>query len=99
MNESILTVRSKKARIAPGLSISVVEEAAELPAAARMLELAQRLGFDLADAFAGHTELLADFLERVVGVHANTEAHAEHAFLARRERGEHPRRGLAQVRL
>ena len=32
----------------------VVEEAAELAAAAWVLELAQRLGFDLADALAGH---------------------------------------------
>jgi hypothetical protein len=33
----------------------------------------------------------------VVGVHA--EAHAQHAFLARRERGQHACRGLAQVGL
>ena len=30
---------------------------------------------------------------------ADAEAHAQHALLARRERGKHPRRGLAQVRL
>jgi hypothetical protein len=35
----------------------------------------------------------------MIGVHADAEAHAQHAFLARRERGEHARRGLAEVRL
>jgi hypothetical protein len=44
-------------------------------------------------------ELLADFLQRVVGVHADAEAHAQHALLARGERGQHARRRLAQVRL
>ena len=29
------------------------------------------------------TELLADFLQRMVGVHADAEAHAQHALLAR----------------
>ena len=48
-----------------------------------MLQLAQRLGLDLADALAGHRELLADFFERMVGVHADAEAHAQDAFLAR----------------
>src|SRR5258708_6373710 len=48
-----------------------------------MLQLAQRLGLDLADALAGNRELLADFLQRVVGVHADAEAHAQHAFLTR----------------
>jgi hypothetical protein len=46
------------------------------------LELAQGLAFDLADAFAGDRDLLADFLEGVVGVHA--EAHAQYAFFAGR---------------
>ena len=38
-----------------------------------MLQLAQRLGLDLADAFAGHGELLADLFQRVIGVHADAE--------------------------
>src|SRR6187399_830010 len=78
---------------------SVVEEAAELPRPRRMLELAQGLGLDLADALAGDRELLADLFERVVGVHADAEAHAQHPLLARGERGEDARRRLAQVRL
>ena len=64
-----------------------------------MLELPQRLGLDLADTFAGHRELLADLLERVVGVHADAEAHAQHAFLARGQRGQNAGRRLAEVRL
>ena len=62
-----------------------------------MLELAQRLGLDLADALAGHREPLADFFQRVIGVHGDAKAHAQHTLLARRERGEHPRRGLARL--
>src|SRR5947207_14753465 len=86
-------------RIAKGRATSVVQEAAQLPRPARMLELAQRLGLDLADALAGHRELLADLFQRVVGVHADAEAHAQHALFTRRERSEHARGGLAQLRL
>ena len=50
-------------------------------AAARVSQLAQRLRFDLADALASHVELLADFFQRVVGVHVDAEAHAQHAWL------------------
>jgi len=39
-------------------------------------ELAERLGLDLADALAGDFEILAHFLEGVVGLFANAEAHA-----------------------
>src|SRR3954463_8263653 len=78
---------------------SVVEEAPELARAAGVLELAQGLGLDLADAFAGHRELLADFFQRVIGVHADAEAHAQHAFFARGERRQHARGGFTQVRL
>src|SRR5579864_4881307 len=78
---------------------SIIQEAPQLPRPRRMLELPQRLGLDLADALSRHRELLADLFQRVVGVHADAEAHAQHALLARRERREHARRGLAQVRL
>src|SRR3569623_1388197 len=64
-----------------------------------MLQLAQSLGLDLTDTFARDRELLADFFQRVVGVQADAEAQTQHALLARRERGEHARRGCAQVRL
>src|SRR5206468_4333532 len=42
-----------------------VEEAFELAAADRMLQLANGLGFDLPNAFAGHFEYSANFFERV----------------------------------
>ncbi len=64
-----------------------------------MLQLAQCLGLDLADAFARHRELLADLFQRVVGVHADAEAHAQHAFFARGQAGQHAGRGFAQVGL
>src|SRR6201995_2743786 len=99
MRSAIGSSKSKKPGTARLLVTSGVEEAAQLSASARMLQLAQRLGLDLADALAGHRELLADFLQRVVGVHADAEAHAQHALLARRQRGEHARGGLAQIRL
>src|SRR4051794_22042475 len=81
------------------LPASAVEEAPKLPRPARMLELAQRLRLDLADALARDGKLLADLFQRVIGVHADAEAHAEHPLLARGQGGQHPRRRLAQVRL
>src|SRR5208282_170777 len=71
---------------------SIVEEAPELPAPAWVLEFAQRLGFDLADALAGHRELLADLFERVVRVHADSEAHAQDPLLARGQGRQNPGR-------
>ena len=64
-----------------------------------MFQLAERLGLDLANAFARHRELLADFFQRMIGVHADPEAHAQHAFLARRQGGQHPGCRLAKIRL
>src|SRR6516162_11414591 len=64
-----------------------------------MLQLPERFRLDLADALARDRELLADLFQGVVLVHADAEAHADYTLLARRERGERARRGLAQVRL
>ena len=36
-----------------------------------MLQLAQRLGFDLADTLARDAELLADFFQRVIGMNTD----------------------------
>ncbi len=41
----------------------VIGERFQLPAAARVLELPEGLGLDLADALAGDLELLADFIQ------------------------------------
>src|SRR5581483_12333220 len=76
-----------------------VEERTQHAAAARELELAQRLGLDLPDTFASHGELLPDFLECVVGIHADAESHAQDALLARRQRGQYARRAFAQIAL
>ena len=51
-----------------------------------MLEFAQRFRLNLTNTFPRHGELLADFFQRVVGVHANAEAHAQDTFFARRQR-------------
>src|SRR5690349_3519771 len=53
----------------PDRRLLAFEEAPQLLGPRRMAELAQRLRLDLADALARDVELLADLLERVVGVH------------------------------
>jgi hypothetical protein len=40
------------------------------------------LGLDLPDALSRHRKLLADLFQRVVGIHADAKAHAQHALLA-----------------
>jgi len=58
----------------------------------------ERFRLDLADALAVSPKTAADFLQRVIGVHADAEPHAQHASRAAQRR-EHPRRRLAQIRL
>src|SRR5262245_8851751 len=53
-----------------------------------MAELAQRLGFDLADALAGYRKACPDLFERMVGALADPEAEPQHLLLPGRERGE-----------
>ena len=53
-----LTRRARRALFYP----DSVQEIAQLLAAAGVAELAQGLGFDLADALTGDVEFLADFL-------------------------------------
>src|SRR3546814_7725402 len=74
-----------------------VEERAQLFGAARVAQLAQRLRLDLANALAGDVELLADFFQRVVGVHVDAEAHAQYFRFARGEAGEHVAHGFHQA--
>ena len=52
-----------------------------------MTQLAQRLGFDLTDTLTGDVELLAHFLEGVVSVHVDTEAHTQHLGFASGQAG------------
>ena len=54
-----------------------------------MAELAQGLGFDLADALARNLEALADLFESVLGAVLQAEAHLDDALLARGERAHH----------
>ena len=56
-----------------------IEKAAKLSRPARVFELAERLGFNLSYSFASDRELLSDFFQCVVGVHADAEAHPQHA--------------------
>src|SRR5438876_1127518 len=75
------------------------EEATQLLRTRRVTQLAQGLGLDLPDALARDVELLADFFERVIGVHLDAEAHAQHLCLARGERVEHVLAYIAQARI
>jgi len=52
-----------------------------------MFELTQSFGLDLANPFARHRELLADFGKRLIRAHPDAEAHAYHALFARTQRG------------
>src|SRR3990170_5768405 len=73
----------------PRVIISGLQEAPELLGARRVAELAEGLGLDLPDALAGHGEVLADLLERVLAPVGQAEAQAQHLFLPRGERVEH----------
>ena len=69
--------------------IGSVQEVLELLAAAGVTELAQRLGFDLADALARDVELLADLFERAGTAVLDAEAQLQDLPLTRGEGGEH----------
>src|SRR5713101_5132104 len=64
---------------------SGLQEAPELLRARRVPELAQRLGLDLPDPFAGDREVLPDFLQRVLATVGEAEPEPQHLLLARRE--------------
>src|SRR5580693_6436523 len=53
-----------------------------------MAQLAQCFGFDLADAFAGYGEALADFFQSVFAAVFEAEAHFDYFFFARRQRAQ-----------
>src|ERR1700722_10544137 len=53
-----------------------------------MAQLAQCFGFDLADAFAGYGEALADFFQSVLAAVFEAEAHFDYFFFARGQRAQ-----------
>jgi hypothetical protein len=61
----------------------LIEKRTHLSTAGRVFEFPQGFGFNLPNPLASNRELLADLFERVIGVHADPEAHPEHALLAR----------------
>ena len=63
-----------------------IQEIAQLFAAAGVAELAQRLGFDLADTLTGDIELLADLLQRAGAAVLKAEAQAQDLLLTRGQR-------------
>ena len=60
----------------------LIEERPHFARPARVLQLPQRLRLNLPNPLPRHRELLADFFQRVIGVHADAEAHSEHALFA-----------------
>src|SRR5271170_48638 len=62
-----------------------------------MTQLAQRLGFALADALSGDLEALADLFEGVLGSVCEAEAHLDDTLFARREGAQNLRSVLLQV--
>src|SRR5271170_3145439 len=62
-----------------------------------MTQLAQRLGLDLTNSFAGDLEALADFFERMFGAVFEAEAHLDDALLARSQSAQNLRSVLLQV--
>ena len=53
-----------------------------------MPQFPQRLGFDLADAFAGYGERLADFFQSMLAAVFEAEAHLDYFFFARGQRAK-----------
>ena len=62
-----------------------------------MPQRVQRLGFNLANALAGHTQLLADFFQGMVSRHINPEPHPQHFSLALSQSRQHFASRFAQT--
>ena len=54
-----------------------------------MPQLTQRFCLNLPNPLARHVKLFANFFERVVGIHVDTETHAQHLGFARRQAGQY----------
>jgi hypothetical protein len=66
-------------------SMSRIQKASQLPAPARVLELAQSLGLDLPDTLPGNVKLLPDFFKGMIGIHSDSKAHSQHSLFPRSE--------------
>ena len=64
------------------LGKSIIEEGPKHPGSARVFELSDCLGLDLSNPLPRHRKLLADLLQCVVAVHAETKAHAYNSLFA-----------------
>src|SRR5438876_1748942 len=78
---------------APGMTIldlvsHSIHECPQLARARRMAQLAQRFGFDLADAFARYGERLPDLFQSVLAAVLQAEAHLDDFFFARSQRAQ-----------
>src|SRR3990172_5363286 len=78
------------------VAAGAVEEGTQLGAERRMPQLAESLGFNLANAFAGDCEILTDFFQRVVAAVVQSEAHLNDLFFTRRQRLQYRLRHLFQ---
>src|SRR5262249_57475186 len=81
-----------------GAEHSNIEKAAQFARVVRVLQLAERLGLDLPDSFAGYRELVSDLFQGMA-IHPDAEAHAQDALLARRQACEHLGGGLTNIGL
>ncbi len=77
--------------------LDAFDEGLQLAAAAGVAQLAQRLGFDLADALARDLEALAYFFQRVLGAVFEAETHLDDTLFARGEGAENLRGVLLEV--
>src|SRR5208283_1524228 len=75
------------------------QERPQLARARRMPKLAQRLGFNLADALARDGEGLAHLLQRMLAAVVQAKAHLDDFFFARRQRLQHRRSLLLQIQV
>src|SRR6266849_6870490 len=77
--------------------VHVVEKQPELAGARRLAQLAQSLGFDLANALAGDGELPTNLLQRVLRIVLQTKTHLHDLLLARSQSVQHLPGLLLQV--
>ena len=62
---------------------ALIEKIPEFSASAGVAKFSERLRLNLPDPFASHVKLLPHFFQRVIGIHADTKPHPQHAFFAR----------------